>query len=174
MKKVCLSLLALILLSLLFFTLFGDALYERGKPVVTAEPMKHFWYVFSYDVEFVQCDGFLPLEALRSDDKGDHVYVLSKINPFVPSLSLIDRAIVRVPPARGAYMRTTYTIHRAEVLETFVLEENPDMVGVTLGGYAAYMPWGFAYNMPVNLSDLIVVGGPERMEDKQRVLYADP
>ena len=86
MKKIYLCLLGLLLLLLLFFTLFGKSVYTWGKPVVETGAASSF----AADGKTV----YIPKEALRADSTGDYVYLLS---------------------SEQGYSRVIYTISRVEV-----------------------------------------------------------
>ena len=66
MKKIYILLLATIMLLLVFFTFFGESLYEIGKPLVTTSKA-------SYQYEEGPA---VPLEAIYSDGEKTYVYHL--------------------------------------------------------------------------------------------------
>jgi hypothetical protein len=96
MKKICVYLLALTLLILLFFTLFGETLYEQGKPVVTVMATARGSFSVSY---------YGPPEVLHTDERGDFLYIAYAI-----------------PPA-SRHMRKVYTVFRVSVLRKQYHEE---------------------------------------------------
>ena len=65
MKKLYICLLALCLLVLIFFTVFGETLYAYGNPVVS----------MGSEDEMLQ----IPAETLCEDHTGTYVYVLPAI-----------------------------------------------------------------------------------------------
>jgi hypothetical protein len=85
MKKTCLILLGLLLITLLNFTLFGDELYTLGKPIVT---VRHA----HTNNEYV----FIPMDALHTDDMGDYIYVLNSEPGYSRTIHTVIRIAVEV------------------------------------------------------------------------------
>jgi len=87
MRKIYVGLLVLILLSLVFFTVYGEQLYDIGKPVVTIGRASTF-------IEQVGID--IPLEALRTNGNQDYVYVLNMEHGYSRIIYTVSRVDVEV------------------------------------------------------------------------------
>jgi len=85
MKKVYISLLASMLLFLVICTQYGETLYDIGKPSVSVRRASS---------SMGMAGTMFPAAALRSDEAGDHVFILQS--------------------ERG-YSRTIYTVSRVDV-----------------------------------------------------------
>jgi len=94
MRKIWVTLLALCLLSLLIFSMYGRQLYEMGKPSVSA----------TYPSRWVGQEGIIiPIEALYTIDGTDHIFILK---------------------SEDGYSRTIHTVHRLDVeVADFVLDK---------------------------------------------------
>ncbi|MDR1693402.1 MAG: hypothetical protein LBR72_08605 [Oscillospiraceae bacterium] len=68
-KSAILALLGLFLLTVLIFTVYGEKIYAMGKPLVTVSPVR---LNGPYDNT-----AELDLAALRNDENGDYVYIMS-------------------------------------------------------------------------------------------------
>jgi len=96
MKKIItVCLLGFMLLSLAFFTLFGEAMYTWGKPeVATARAMS-----------YVGLDGVVvPQEALWSDASGSYVYLLLSEQGYsrvIYTVSRVDVEVIAVDSFQG-------------------------------------------------------------------------
>ena len=87
MKKVYVCLLALCMLALAFFTIYGEPLYEYGKPKVTTATAST-----GFEEEVLQ----IPAEALREDEAGKYVYVLMIEKGYSRTIHTVERRPVTV------------------------------------------------------------------------------
>jgi len=87
LRKVYVGMLVLILLLLVFFTMYGEQLYEIGKPVVTFDRASSFIGQNGTDI---------PLEALRSNGNQDYVYVLQVEHGYSRIIYTVSRVDVEV------------------------------------------------------------------------------
>ena len=77
----------MVLLSLVFFTLFGDGLYEWGKPEVETARASSFEG---------QKPVFVPTDSLHSDNGETYVYVLLSERGYCRMIYTISKVVVEV------------------------------------------------------------------------------
>ena len=95
MKKIYISLLAAVMLSLVIFTFFGESLYDIGKPVVTTGRASHQFE-----------EGLaVPLEAIYTDGEGSYVFLLVAEQGYSRIIYSVSRVEVEIA-AINEYQRT--------------------------------------------------------------------
>jgi hypothetical protein len=87
MKIIYICLLALTLLVLIFFTVYGETAYEWGKPRVI---------LTSASTYLGNDDAFVPLEAVRSDSAGDHIFILQSEQGYSRVIFTVARIDIEV------------------------------------------------------------------------------
>jgi len=87
MKTIYLCSLVLVLLSLVFFTFFGDSLYELGKPKV--DTARATGVVGQKEV-------FIPIDALFSEKGEDYVYLLQSERGYCRTIYTLSRVGIEV------------------------------------------------------------------------------
>jgi len=97
-------LLVLVFLTLVFFTLFGDLLYEHGKPVVG---------VAFATTHIGREDVVIPYAALRTDTEGNYVYILISEKGYSRTIYTVSRVKVEVASVDSS--RETVTLSHSGV-----------------------------------------------------------
>ena len=97
MKKVYVCLLALCLLALAFFTVYGESLYEIGKPRVQTATVSR-----PMDETFLQ----IPQEALYEDEASTYVYVVVSEKGYSRTIHTVERrAVTVIERTEGGYVK---------------------------------------------------------------------